>query len=90
MPGAARKDIDSAGGLIREGSNNVFVNGSPAVRIGNSVNSHGRRWRRRHKGVVIAEGSSTVFVNGLNMSREGDKASCGHSISSGSNNVSVG
>ena len=85
MPGIARKDEDSAGGTLVEGSENVLVNGFNVVRIGDSVAGHGLFL---HASPVMAEGSTNVFVNGIGVCRAGDQASCGHN-SSGSSNVSV-
>ncbi|MFP3024046.1 MAG: PAAR domain-containing protein, partial [Wolbachia sp.] len=44
------------------GSNNVFVNGKPMCRQGDSF-SEGR---------ALTEGSKTVFANGLSVGRVGD------------------
>ena len=86
MPGIARAGTDAAGGTISAGSGNVFVNGSPAARIGDPVSGHGRG---PHRGPVMAAGSGTVKVNGIGVCRAGDSASCGHPAS-GSGNVSAG
>lgn len=84
MPGIARDDgQDIAGGVIIQGSPNVFVNNKPAVRKGDRVAGHGRG---AHSSPVMAGSSSNVFVNGINVCREGDSATCGH-LSSGSQNV---
>lgn len=82
-PGAQH---DSAGGALITGSPDVFINGNPAVRLGDQVQSHGRRG---HRAPVMVSGSDTVFINGLPAVREGDVASCGHTIT-GSDNVSIG
>ena len=86
MPGVTRKNADSAGGKLIEGSSNVFVNGNQVVRIGDAVESHGDS---PHNSAKMIEGSSTVFVNGIAVCRSGDEASCGHSAS-GSSNVIAG
>jgi uncharacterized Zn-binding protein involved in type VI secretion len=85
MPGIARKDEDTAGGLAIQGSENVFVNGISAVRIGDSIQGHGIS---PHSSPVMSEGSDNVFVNSIGVCREGDAASCGHTIT-GSSNVSA-
>jgi uncharacterized Zn-binding protein involved in type VI secretion len=85
MPGAVRKNVDSAGGKIIGGSGNVFINNEGAVTVGHAVAGHGKKG---HKGSKMAQGSSTVFVNGLPLSRAGDKAECGHSAT-GSSDVSA-
>lgn len=86
MPGVTRKTADTAGGVLKEGSPNVFVNGKEAVRVGDEVTSHGDS---PHNSAVMSEGSSTVFVNGIAICRAGDAASCGD-IASGSDNVIAG
>lgn len=78
MPGIARKGIDAAGGTDAVGSPNVFVENSPAVRIGDAVNPHGPG---THANPVLAGGSPDVFVNGIPVSRAGDPANCGHTTS---------
>jgi len=85
MPGIARKDEDSAGGTLIEGSENVFVNGFSVVRIGDDVAGHGLP---PHASPVMAEGSENVFVNSIGVCRAGDAASCGD-IATGSPNVSA-
>ena len=52
MPGIARKNIDIAGGVAIEGSQNVFVNGIGVVRAGDKANCN-------HN----ITGSSNVSVN---------------------------
>ena len=86
MPGASRKDLDSAGGTIISGSPDVFINGSSAVRVGDKVAKHSKRGA--HASPVMTSGSSDVFVNGLPLVREGDSASCGH-VATGSSDVFV-
>ena len=86
MPGIVRDaGQDVAGGPIIQGSNNVFANNKPVVRIGDAVAGHGRG---PHASPVMASGSPNVFVNNIPVCRAGDVASCGHPAS-GSNNVFV-
>ena len=76
MPGIARVGVDTAGGTIQGGGQStVFVNGSLAAVIGDSVASHGLFL---HATATMVEGSQTVFINGIGVCREGDAASCGH------------
>lgn len=75
MRGATRKNLDSAGGKLLEGSPTVFVNGQPLARIGDAVEGHGVGI---HAGPVMATGSSNVFANGIPACREDDVATCGH------------
>ena len=86
MPGITRKEIDSAGGALAAGSSNVFVNGKPAVRIGDAVQGHGIA---PHDSPTMAAGSSKVFVNGIGVCRDGDAATCGDTAS-GSGDVFAG
>lgn len=86
MKGVTRKQIDSAGGKLLEGSSNVFVNGKSLVRRGDRVQSHGRA---NHSAAKMVEGSSTVFCNGKPVCRRGHKATCGHPAT-GSSNVFIG
>lgn len=84
--GVTRKQVDIAGGVLLEGSSNVFVNGKNIVRIGDKVASHGVS---NHSAVRMVQGSSTVFCNGKPVCRRGHIASCGHQAT-GSSNVFLG
>ncbi|AGS81100.1 hypothetical protein [Caulobacter phage Cr30] len=86
MPDLARRNVDYAGGLLIQGSSNVFVEGSGVVRVGDLVQPHGSHVAP----ITITQGSSKVFVDGNAVCRVGDRASCGHTISSGSSKISVG
>ena len=84
----ARVGVDSAGGIILGGNNShVFVNSSLAAVVGDTVASHGDA---PHSAPTLTTGSPTVFINGIPVCRQGDSASCGHTISSGSANVGAG
>jgi len=79
MPGVARDaGTDVAGGVIIQGSSNVFVEGNPIVRIGDAIAGHGRG---PHAGPIMASGSENVFANNISVSRAGDTATCGHPAS---------
>jgi uncharacterized Zn-binding protein involved in type VI secretion len=54
--------VHFCGSVDTEGSGNVFINGSPAHRIGDG-DSHGG---------IQAEGSPNVFVNNIPLARVGD------------------
>lgn len=73
MPGVVRKVVDAAGGPLAAGSDNVFVNGSSAVRWGDLVSNHGLS---PHATPTMAGYSPDVFVNNLGVCRQGDAASC--------------
>jgi uncharacterized Zn-binding protein involved in type VI secretion len=88
MKGIGRVGVDSAGGTITGViAPNYIVNGSPVVLVGAAVAPHGIG---EHASAVMVEGSSTVFVNGIAVCREGDAASCGHTLTLGSDNMFVG
>ena len=86
MPGVARKNLDTAGGIAIEGSQNVFANGESVVRIGDKVASHGLPPHSPTPPMV--EGSTNVFANGIGIVRAGHRANCNHIIT-GSSNVSI-
>lgn len=86
MPGITRKDIDTAGGVLLQGSSNVFVNGRSMVRIGDAVQGHSPGV---HSNPVMVQGSSSVFCNRTPVCRAGHQASCGHPAT-GSVNVFIG
>tara|TARA_Y100000590_G_scaffold92893_1_gene105130 strand:+ start:2053 stop:2337 length:285 start_codon:yes stop_codon:yes gene_type:complete len=68
-------------------SPNVFVNGIPVHRVGDSWDVH--CCGVCHSG-VLASGSSTVFANVKQVGRIGDAVDCGSSVASGSGNVYAG
>lgn len=83
MAGVTRLGLDSAGGTLISGSDNVYINSANAVRIGDVVASHGDN---PHTSPVMATGSSITFVNGIPLCRTGDSATCGH-LATGSSDV---
>ena len=85
MLGVARMNIDTVGGgLIIEGSTNVFVNNAPIVRVGDRVAPH-----PGHSNVVMVGHSSTVYANDKPVCRQNDVASCLH-LATGSSDVFAG
>ncbi|WP_339045274.1 PAAR domain-containing protein [Candidatus Mesenet endosymbiont of Agriotes lineatus] len=62
------------------GSDNVFVNGKPVCRLGDSFTEN----------KTLIQGSATVFANGFGIARVGDLVSCGFKIANGSGNVFSG
>ena len=68
---------------LNSASENVFINGKGAGRVGDSYVVHSCSG-------VIASGSSSVFINGRAAGRIGDAVSCGGSVAVGSENVFVG
>ena len=86
MPGIARDNgEDVAGGADITGSNNVFANNKPVVRVGDLIAAHGLP---PHNAPVMISGSDTVFTNNKQTCKDGDIASCGHPTS-GSGDVFV-
>jgi uncharacterized Zn-binding protein involved in type VI secretion len=96
MPGIVRVELDKHIGHAKAkvpyhqtpykiGSENVFVNGKSAVRIGDLCACKD----------PASEGSETVFINGIGVHREGD-ATAGHDgwvpnkAATGSTNVFAG
>lgn len=70
-------------------SNNVFVNGIRAHRLGDPWNSHCCPLDGCHTGTV-AQGSGSVSINGLAAARIGDSVACGSLIAQGSPTVNIG
>ena len=83
MSAAAIVGRSIAGGvIIGPGAPTVLVNGSPVSTLGDAVTPHGEP---PHAAAKIITSSKTVFAQGKGIVRAGDKASCGHSVVSGSN-----
>lgn len=73
------------------GSPNVFINGYPAVRVGDFYGPHGcPPCLVPVHPVVQLTGSSSVFINGCSAARVGDLTACGSAIVTGSDNVLIG
>jgi len=98
MPPAHRKgDIGSGHSchfppsIAKSGSPNVFVNGRPLMRVGDSYTPHGcgTCGEPPHERKVVV-GSSSVFVNGRPAARVGDAIDCGGNAQTGSPNVNIG
>lgn len=86
MTGAARVNIDTAGGtIIGNLAPTIFVNGVPVAVLGANVAGHGDP---PHAAPVMVQASPNVFANNIAVCREGDQASCGHSAT-GSSNVFI-
>ena len=68
----------------------VFCNNYPIAILQQSIKSHypcGEPDGTPHCAAFIVISSKTVFVNNKGVVRKNDVASCGHIVSSGSNNV---
>lgn len=83
MPAAATIGKSTAGGpIIGPGAPTVLVNGTPVSVLGDAVTPHGDG---PHASPKIVSSSTTVLAQGKGIVRSGDSASCGHSVSAGSN-----
>ena len=75
------------------GSPDVYVNGIPAHRQGDTWAEHTCTHSDTPHGThnsTLASGSSSVYVNNLQLGRVGDPVSCGSSVATGSGNVYAG
>ncbi|WP_150526776.1 PAAR domain-containing protein [Roseibium sediminis] len=95
MPKAARLgDIGAGHGCFPPtpaiaGSSDTFINGRPAVRLGDAFVPHGCPNCPPHPRSLSA-GSATVFINGKKAGRVGDAIGCGGSVSTGSGDTLIG
>lgn len=79
---AGRLSSDIAGGMIiGQQITNVYINGLIPAALGDPVERHGSG---RHKRAVMVSASGNVIANNCMVARQGDSASCGHSLVSGS------
>lgn len=96
MPGIIRKNIDLSQGhcynpvICLNGSVDVFINGSGAVRTGDSYGIVHFCYSNPPHIAGTATGSSTVFINGKGVHRSGDSLSCGDHGGLGSQDVLAG
>ena len=99
MPAVTRKGDSCTGHSCfpprnsTSGSPNVFVNGKPAHRQGDSWETHCCTHtdcpHGCHSG-SLASGSASVYVNGKKLGRIVDSVDCGSAVASGSSNVFAG
>ena len=73
---------------IIEGSSNVFIDGLPAARVGDSLMPHAKPNHPPHPR-SISSGSSTVFINGKPAAITGGDVSCG-GVTIGGGSVNIG
>jgi hypothetical protein len=94
MPAAARLgDPDSSNGSISGAVVSVVtINGQPAAVVGSMDSDHAPYGRphRPHVPNPITSGSGVVTIGGKPAARVGDPFACGHTVSSGSPNVTIG
>ena len=75
MRGVAVCNVDTAGGVIKTGSNvTVTFNGQPLAVVGCEVAPHGNG---PHQGAVMVQGNPAITINGIPVCFQGDRASCG-------------
>jgi len=88
MPKVCRvNDQDTGKGRILSGVSSVQVNGRPIAVVGKPISPHGKG---PHSVAKVQKGSSTVFAGGIAVTYVGASDTCGHTHSTGSNNVYVG
>ncbi|MGF1725665.1 type VI secretion system PAAR protein [Photobacterium nomapromontoriensis] len=75
--------------IIISGSSNVFIEGKPAARVGDTLIPHAKPKNPPHPRSV-AQGSSSVFINGRPAVFDGCDISCGGVIIGGSGTVFIG
>jgi uncharacterized Zn-binding protein involved in type VI secretion len=85
MMKVARVNVDNVNGgvIIGPGASTVFVNGSKVSTLGDKVDDH----PNHEQPLNIVEASPNVFAEGIRVVRQGDAVNCGHTVSTGSNNV---
>lgn len=89
MAEVALQGISVVGGGVLLGniSANVVVNGRIPGVVGTRAVSHGLA---PHNASVITQGNPRVVVGGIPLSYSGATTSCGHPVSGGSSDVTVG
>jgi len=93
QPAARLQDPTSGGGMVISGAPTVLINGRPAARVGDLIQTPRFEPPVACVGGPILSGSSTVFIGGMAAARVGDPAAtlCGPEvIVSGSANVRIG
>lgn len=76
-------DSTNEGKPVKIGSSNVFSNGIPVARVGDTVGCEDSGDR------PIISGSPNVFVNGIPVSGVGDSTGCPSTLVEGSSNVFI-
>ena len=82
MSAIARVGVDVAGGLIQGGGQSSFyMDGYLVSVVGDKIAPHG------HVNATMAEGSPDMFIEGKAVCRKGDRATCNHTITTGSSDA---
>lgn len=91
MPAVARVGVDTVnGGVITgPGAPSVLTNGSATSVLGDAVAPHAP-FTPPHLTATIVTASGTVNAEGKGVVRQGDSASCGHTVDSGSSDTNAG
>ncbi len=91
MPAIARVGVDTVnGGLITgPGATSVLTNGSATSLLGDAVAPHAP-FTGAHLTATIVTASGTVNAESKGVVRQGDSASCGHTVDSGSPDANAG
>jgi uncharacterized Zn-binding protein involved in type VI secretion len=79
-------DTVGPGGKIITKAKNVFIGGKKVAIEGSPVTPHDSDPTHR----ATMKASSSVRVNGRKVCRDGDKATCRHSVTSSQNSVQAG
>lgn len=97
MPGAARQGdpglIHCSPWTIAGGSSDVFINGRPAARIGDSTSLHLKPDADTYcfpHAPKITQGAATVFINGRPAARRGSAVAGCTRVVGGSSDVEIG
>lgn len=88
MPKTARRGKDIAMGVISSGRTSVLVNDTPIATRADAISPHIPFGP--HAGAVIIGYWANVIAEDRPVARQGDAASCGHVIQTGSENVITG
>ena len=89
MPAVAKVGVSTVGGglITGPGAPTVKVNGATVSVLGDSVASHGSG---PHVAATIITASGNVNAEGKGVVRDGDLASCGHTVINGSADTNAG
>lgn len=89
MKGIGRRGKDAAGGLIQgPSSSTVKADGYYVSLIGDKVFSHGKA-PHSPPPTLVSNGAQKLKVDGKVPSKKGTTATCGHSVTAGSDTVKV-
>lgn len=93
MPGVSRVGDTATGHasfpptVLIEGSDNTFVNGIPASRVGDALNPHGSPSPSPPHSRAVSQGASSVLINNKPAAYIGSSVNCGGMLVVGSGNT---